>query len=83
METKKIKQAINTGKRFGGGKRWVELIVLYTDGTWEKIFEYRWDGPDNQNLYNAGRFTGRTRDEAIIMLEKAYYNGDIEGVFID
>ena len=84
MDNKIIKQAINTGNHYGGRDyAYADLIFLYEDGTWEKIFEYRWPDYFNRKRYNAGRFCKRTRGEAIAMLEKAYYNGAIEGVFMD
>ena len=88
MDNKIIVQAMNSGKRYGDTEKrkchcWAELILLYEDGTWEKIFEYRWNDPFNMKMFNSGRLTNITRAEAITKLEKAYYSGKLEGVFMD
>lgn len=62
-------------------EHWGELIFLYNDGTWEKIFEYHWNDPFNTKLANTTAMKNRTRDEAITVVEKAYYKGTIQGHF--
>lgn len=84
MENKIIELAISTGDQSGGRNyTYAYLIFLYEDGTWEKIFEYRWNIDDDRKKYNAGRFCKKTREEAMAMLEKAYYEGIIKGLFMD
>jgi hypothetical protein len=88
MDNKIIVHAMNGPKRnsygeHGHSNQWAELMFLYEDGTWEKIFEYRWNDPWKTQLFNTGRITGITRAEAIIKLEKDYYSGKLEGIFMD
>ena len=88
MDNKIIVHAMNSTKRYGDtAKRgnchcWAELMLLYEDGTWEKIFEYRWNHPFDTKLFNTGRLTNITRAEAIVKLEKDYYSGKLEGKFM-
>lgn len=87
MNNKVIAHAMNSSKRYGDTEKrnahcWAELMLLYEDGTWEKVFEYRWNDPFNTKLFNTGRLTGITKAEAIIKLEKDYYSGKLEGVFM-
>lgn len=81
-------EAINTGFRWchisGEYTCWAELIFLYTDGTWEKIFEYRWPaGTEKHDRFNTTYCKGITREAAITKFEKAYYNEkkNIKGIF--
>ena len=88
MNKKLIVQALNTGVRYGDTEKrnahcWAELIFLYEDCTWEKVFEYRWTDPFNVKRLNTGRFTNITREEAIAKLEVEYYKGKLTGVFKD
>lgn len=85
MDNKKITYALNSCIRNGGNKPyyWADLILLYEDGTWEKIFEYRWDNTIDKSRFNVSGLRNNTRSEAIAKLEKAYYLGKIEGIFIN
>ena len=85
MDNKKIVHALNSCIRNGGNKPyyWADLILLYEDGTWEKIFEYRWGNTLNSVRFNVSRLRNSTRGEAIAKLEEAYYSGKIEGIFIN
>lgn len=88
MNDKLIVHAMNSNVRSGGRKDknyqcWAELMLLYEDGTWEKIFEYRWDCSLDAKRVNTGRLTNITRSEAIAKLEKDYYSGKLQGIFMD
>lgn len=87
MENKLVVQALNTTIRYGDTANrnahcWAELILLYEDGTWEKIFEYRWLDPLNVKRFNTGRLTNLYREEAIAKLEVDYWKGKLSGVFM-
>lgn len=58
-----------------------ELVFLYSDGTWEKIFEYHWTDPCNTKPFRTKGLTGKTREEAIEHVKKYYYEKHIEGHF--
>ena len=86
MDNKIIVQAINTPKRYvntegRNAHSWGELIALYEDGTWEKLFEYRWKDPLNEKRFNTKWLANVTKEEAIAKLERDYYAGKLEGVF--
>ena len=87
MGNKRIVEAVNTNKRYGSTaterdtRCWAELIALYEDGTWEVLFEYRWNDYRNEKKFNGGRLRGITRAQALEKLEKDYFAGKIEGVF--
>ena len=88
MKNLRIVQAVNTHVRYGDTDRrnchaWAELILLYEDQTWETVFEYRWNDPFNIKKFNVRRLHGRTREEALEILEKEYYIGKLEGIFMD
>ena len=93
MNKLRIIQAVNTNIRHGDTDRrnhcfaWGELILLYEDRTWEKIFEYRWKDPDeyysDAKRFNSGKLHGITREEGLEKLEEAYFSGKIKGVFMD
>ena len=88
MDNKIIVHAFNGTKRYGDREKrnchcWAELILLYNDGTWEKIFEYRWTDYFNNKVFNSGRLTNLTRAEALVKLEQEYYSGKLEGIFMD
>lgn len=88
MNNKIVVHAMNSTKRYGDAEKrnahcWAELMLLYDDGTWEKIFEYRWKDPFDTKLFNTGRLKGITRGEAIAKLESDYYSGKLEGIFMD
>lgn len=88
MDNKRIIEAVNTNVRYGNCEKrnahcWAELILLYEDGTWEKIFEYRWPDAFNVIRFNTGRLKNLTRKEAIAKLETDYYKGKLIGVFMD
>lgn len=76
---KKIRWAINSPKRSGDGYRWAYLFLLYEDGTYEIIFEYRWTDPRRERVFDTSLLKGRTREDAIYLLGKAYYSGKIDG----
>lgn len=88
MDEKIIWQVVNSPVRYGDTEGqnchcWAELIALYEDGTWEKIFEYRWTNPDNVKRFTGGKhLVGKTRGEAITMLEKQHNAGKLIGVFM-
>ena len=84
MNEKIVRNLINTRWQNGRGVdyAWAELILLYEDGTWEKIFEYR--EPDMcrvRSFHSGGAVPGKTRAEVIEMVKKQYNSGKIEGVF--
>lgn len=79
-----IVEYVHSTKRFGSEKgHWGEMMLMYSDGTWEKIFEYRWSDPFNVRVINAKLLVGKTRKEAVERLEKLYYEGKLEGIFKD
>lgn len=70
-----------TWKR-GQDVRYGVLIFLYTDGTWEEIFQYEWVHiQDKQQTVNTNWVAGRTRDQAIELLKRYVDEGRIKGKF--
>lgn len=81
MDNLIIKDAINTGVRDGRYGLGRELILLYEDGTWEKIFKTK--SHCNMCHMNVATLRGKTRREAIERLDKLCFEGKIEGDFLD
>ena len=82
--TKIVKAAVNDIKHFDRKKgRYSELYLLYDDGTWEQVWEYRWSDPAKETRLNTSKFGGMTRDEVIEKLIAERDAGKIEGVVID
>ena len=67
MATKVVLEAINTGVRNKGSHYYRELILLYENGTWEKVF--RSESCCNITCIGAGRLRGKTRHQVITKLE--------------
>ena len=81
MDNKVVFEAINTGVRGGQDGWYKELILLYEDGTWEKIFKTC--SHCNTNCIGASHLRGLTRAQVIDKIEKLYYSGKLEGKFYD
>lgn len=79
MDNKIVFEAINTGVR--NDLRWYyrELILLYEDGTWEKIF--RSNAACNISCMGAGHLKGITRCQVVAKLEDLIHSGKLEGEF--
>ena len=76
MNDKKIEMAYGNSRTSSGGKG--ELIILYDDGTWEKLFVYARGAKD---MFQHSRLLRKTRKEAIKLLQSAIDEGKIEGWF--
>lgn len=62
---------------------WGELFLLYSDGTWEEIFDYHWSDPLNVKIIPSRKLIGKTREEVIAFLKSLRYDGKLEGAFIE
>lgn len=85
MANKIIVKALNTPRSHNTKGRehlwcWAELILLYEDGTWEKIFEYQWIKAWDTHCFNTEVLKGRTREKAISIISAAESAGEIEGI---
>ena len=81
--TKIVKVAVNDIKHFDRKKgRYSELYLLYDDGTWEQVWEYRWSDPAKETRLNTSKFGGMTRDEIVEKLIAERDAGKIEGVVV-
>lgn len=80
MNDKIIQEALNTGTR--NDLRWYfkELILLYEDGTWEKIF--RSNSRCNVACIGVEHLRGRTRSQVVDKLQNLVQSGKLIGEFI-
>lgn len=72
-----IEMALSNKRCSTGGKG--EQIVLYNDGTWERIFVY----VGFKDKFKGSRLLRKTRSEAIQLLQEALSENKIEGWFLD
>lgn len=81
MDNRIIVDAITTGHRNDSKEYYKELIFLYDDGTYEKIFRgfLCYDLRYLSGVY----YKGLTRAQAIAKLEVYYYNDKLKGRFLD
>ena len=75
-----VLEAMNTGNRYDNGVVYRELILLYEDGTWEKIFKT--EAHCNLGCIGVEHMRGKTRRQIIEKVEKLYYSGKLEGKFL-
>ena len=85
MKERIVSEAIHTGVRYGYQDEWAhrDLILLYDDGTWEKIFKHSVPEDSKLSSVGTGSLRGKTRTEVVARLEKLYYNDIIKGKFLD
>lgn len=63
--------------------REMEMILLYENGTWEKLFNFTRYTPYAASLSENPKLIGKTRDEFRHHVESLCYNGIIIGIFCD
>jgi hypothetical protein len=84
MNERTIVEAIHTGHRNNiEGEYYRDLILMYDDGTWEKIFRHDLRDGSNVKRVNTAHLVGKTRDRMIAELEELYYSDIIKGRFLD
>ena len=81
MDNKIVFEAMNTGVRNDLRSYYRELILLYEDGTWEKIF--RSELPCNIACIGAGHLRGATRYQVVAKLEGLIHSGKLKGEFLN
>ena len=81
MNNRIVVEALHTGTRNDSKGYYKELILLYDDGSWEKIF--RSNALCSRRYLSGVYFKGKTRSQVIAKLEELYYNNEIEGEFLN
>ena len=82
MDKRIVVDAIFTGVR--NNLKWGyyrELILLYDDGSWEKIF--RADSVCNVSCVKTQYLRGLSRHQVVEKLEILYYEDKLKGKFMD
>lgn len=85
MKERIIVDAVHTGVRRSPSRDEYahrDLILLYDDGTWERVFKHSIPDDSKISRVNIARLTGKTRAEVIAELEELYYNDIIKGKFL-
>lgn len=85
MDERIVVEAMHTGERrpYPDYIWHKDLILMYDDGTWERIFKHYLSEGSNVKRVNIANLVGKTRSQAIAQLEELYYSDIIKGKFLD
>lgn len=80
-----IVEAIHTRTRWNNIESvcYRDLILMYNDGTWEKIFRHDLSNNSDVKRINIHHLIGKTRQQVVAELEELYYSDIIKGKFLD